>query len=155
MKTSQTIDMIQSPRGEINVTAQSSFPSQFTENNMDQESYSSSSSSSHTQNTESTNQLVWPNPIRNKLHPQILRPLAFSDTLLIMAQSAKTPLGVNPFWESEAKPTIEWKQWFSTLKMAIMVRDSIEVDKLLRLKPQPTDLFYPTLHTYEEEFEGI
>ena len=35
-----------------------------------------------------------------------------------------------------------------------MARDSIEVDKLLRLKPQPTDLFYPMLPTYEEEFEG-
>ena len=71
-----------------------------------------------------------------------------------MAQSAKTPLGVNPFWEQGATPPIEWKQWFCTLKMAIMARDSIEVDKLLKLKPQPTDLFYPTLPTYEEEFEG-
>ena len=35
-----------------------------------------------------------------------------------------------------------------------MARDSIEVDKLLKLKPQPTDLFYPTLPTYEEKFEG-
>ena len=33
-----------------------------------------------------------------------------------------------------------------------MARDSIEVDKFLKLKPQPTDLFYPTLPTYE--FEG-
>ena len=49
---------------------------------------------------------------------------------------------------------IEWKQWFETLKMAIVARDIIDVDKLLRLKPQPTDLFYPTLTTYEEEFEG-
>ena len=38
--------------------------------------------------------------------------------------------------------------------MAILARDSIELDKLLRLKPQPPDLFYPTLPTYEEEFEG-
>ena len=80
--------------------------------------------------------------------------MAYSDTLLIMAQSAKTQLVVNLFWESGATPPIEWKQWFSTLKMAIMARDSIEVDKLLRLKPQPTDFFYPTLLTYEEEFEG-
>ena len=35
-----------------------------------------------------------------------------------------------------------------------MARNSIEVDKLLKLKPRPTDLFYPTLPTYEEEFEG-
>ena len=33
--------------------------------------------------------------------------------------------------------------------MAIM-----EVDKLLKLKPQPTYLIYPTLPTYEEELEG-
>ena len=71
-----------------------------------------------------------------------------------MAQSAKTPLGLNPFFESGATTPIEWKQWFSTLKMAIMARDSIEVDKLLRLKPQPTDLFYHTLPTNDEEFEG-
>ena len=30
----------------------------------------------------------------------------------------------------------------------------IEVDKILKLKPGPTDLFYPTLPTYEEEFES-
>ena len=38
--------------------------------------------------------------------------------------------------------------------MAIMARDSVEVDKLPKLKPQPTDLFYPRVPTYEEEFEG-
>ena len=38
--------------------------------------------------------------------------------------------------------------------MAILARDNIEVDKLLKLKPQPADLFYPTLPTYEEELEG-
>ena len=71
-----------------------------------------------------------------------------------MAQSAKTPLGVNLIWDSGATPPpLEWIQWFSTLKMAIMARDSFEVDKLLKLKPQPRDLFYPTLPTYEEEFE--
>ena len=35
-----------------------------------------------------------------------------------------------------------------------MARDSIEEDKFPKLKPQPTDLFYPTLPTCEEEFEG-
>ena len=113
-----------------------------------------SSQTQDTHNTDSPDQLVWSNPIHTNLHPQILRQIAFSDNLLHMAQSAKTPLGVNPFWEQGATPPIEWKQWFSTLKMAIMARDSIEVDKLLKLKPQPTDLFYPTLPTYEEEFEG-
>ena len=40
------------------------------------------------------------------------------------------------------------------VKMATMARDNIEVNKLLKLKPGPTDLFYPTLPTYEEDFEG-
>ena len=137
--------MIQSPRGQIHINAQSSFPSSSIENNINQESDSSILTSPHTQNIYSTNQLVWSNPIRNSLHPQILRQLVFSDNLLIMAQSAKTPLGVNPFWESGATPPIEWKQWFATLKMAIVARDSIDVDKIHRLKPQPTDLFYSTL----------
>ena len=145
--------MIQSPRGQIHITAQSSFPSAI-ENNINQDSDSSISVSPHTQNIDSASQLIRSNPIRNSLHPQILRQLAFSDNLLIMAQSAKTPLGLNPFWESGATPPIEWKQCFATLKMAIVLRDSIDVDKLLRLQPQPTDLFYPTLATYEEEFQG-
>ena len=34
-----------------------------------------------------------------------------------------------------------------------MVCDNLEVDKLLKLKPQPADIFYPTLPTYEEELE--
>ena len=67
-----------------------------------------------------------------------------------MAQSAKTPLGVNPM-EAGATPPVEWKQWFATLKMAIISRKNIEVDKLMKLKPQPADFFYPTIPTYEEE----
>ena len=121
---------------------------------MNQELDTSNSSSSHIHNIETDNQRVWSNHVQNTLNPQITRQLAYSDTLLIVAQSAKTPLGVNLFWDAGETPPIEWKQWFSTLKMAIMARDSIEVGKLLSLKPQPTDLFYPTLPTYEEEFEG-
>ena len=103
---------------------------------------------------DSENHLVRSNPIRKSLHPQILRQLAFSNTLLHMAQSAKTPLGVNPFWEAGAASPLEWKQWFSRLKMAIMARDSRRVDKIPTLQPQSKDLFYPTLPTYEGEFEG-
>ena len=121
---------------------------------MSQELDRSSTSSTLHNTSEIDNQLVWSNPVRTTLNTQITRQIAYSNILLDMAQSAKTPLGVNPFWESGATPPIEWRQWFATLKMAIMARDSIEVDKLLKLKPQPTDLFYPTLPTYEEEFEG-
>ena len=53
--------------------------------------------------------MVWSNPIHNTLNPQIARLLAYSDSLHIMLQSAKTPLGVNLFWESGATPPIEWK----------------------------------------------
>ena len=38
--------------------------------------------------------------------------------------------------------------------MSIMAGENIEVDKLLKLKPQANDLLYPTLHTHEDEFEG-
>ena len=72
-----------------------------------------------------------------------------------MAQSAiKTPLGVPVFWETGANPTTEWTTWFGTLKMAIMARDNLQVDKLLKLKPTRAELFYPTLPTYEDALEG-
>ena len=73
-----------------------------------------------------------------------------------MAQSAtpKTPLGIPVFWESGANPPSEWSTWFGTLKMAIMARDNLVVDKLLKLKPTRAELFYPTLPTYEDPFEG-
>ena len=146
--------MIRLPRGQLNVTAHSGCPLENSETHMRQEIDTSSVPSTSSSNINTDNQLVWSSPFRNSLYPQITRQIAYSNCLLDMAQSAKTPLGVNPFWESGATPPIEWRQWFSTLKMTIMARDRIEVDKLLKLKPQPTDLFYPTLPTYEEEFEG-
>ena len=154
MQTKKRLSMIQSPRGQLNVTAPIGFSIETVENYMNPDPNVTSLQTQDTNNIDSLDQLVWSNPIQTNLHPQILRQLEFSDNLLHMAQSAKTPLGVNPFWEQGATPPIEWKQWLSTLKMAILARDSIEVDKLLKLKPQPTDLFYPTLPTYEAEFEG-
>ena len=72
-----------------------------------------------------------------------------------MAQSSvKTPLGVPPFWDLGANPTTEWNTWFGTLKMAIMARDNLQVDKLMKLKPARTELPYPTIPTYEEPFDG-
>ena len=38
--------------------------------------------------------------------------------------------------------------------MAVMAQHNIEVDMLLRLKPARTELFYPTLPTYEDEFKN-
>ena len=72
-----------------------------------------------------------------------------------MAQSSvKTPLGVPAFWDTGANPPTEWNTWFGTLKMAIMARDNLQVDKLLKLKPARTELPYPTLPKYEETFDG-
>ena len=73
-----------------------------------------------------------------------------------MAQSAtpKTPLGIPVFRESGANPPSEWSTWFGTLKMTTMARDNLIVDKLLRLKPTRAELFYPTLPTYGDPFEG-
>ena len=146
--------MFQSPRGSIDIIAQNSFDIQ----NPDIRDIIDRQNINHidndTDNSDSTNQLVWSNPITQSLHQQTLCLVAYSNTLLYMAESAKSPLGLNSFWEAGATPSTEWKQWFSKIKMAIMARDNIEVDKLLKLKPQATDLFYPTLPTYEDEFEG-
>ena len=38
--------------------------------------------------------------------------------------------------------------------MAKMARDNLVVDKLIRLKPTCSELFYPTLPIYEDPFEG-
>ena len=38
--------------------------------------------------------------------------------------------------------------------MAVMVQHNLEVDKLLRLKPARTELFYPTMPTLEDEFKN-
>ena len=58
--------MIQSPRGLINVAAQSDFPLQVTENYMNQELDNTHTSSLHLNNTEIDNQMVWSNLIHNK-----------------------------------------------------------------------------------------
>ena len=71
-----------------------------------------------------------------------------------MAQTSRSPIGVHLFWESGANPQTEWPTWLVTYKMAVMVQHNLEVDKLLRLKPSRTELFYPTMPTLEDEFEN-
>ena len=71
-----------------------------------------------------------------------------------MAQSTRSPIGVNLFWETGANPPVEWQPWLATFKMAVMAQHNIEVEKLLRLKPARTELFYPTMSTLEEELEN-
>ena len=70
-----------------------------------------------------------------------------------MAQSMKSPIGVPLFWESWANPSNEWQTWFSTFKMAVMAKENMHVDLLLRIKPTANDLFYPIMPTLEERVE--
>ena len=68
-----------------------------------------------------------------------------------MAQSTlKSPIGVALFWEAVPNPNQEWAQWFSTFKLAVMAKENLEVEKLLRSKPTPADLFYPTMPSLED-----
>ena len=71
-----------------------------------------------------------------------------------MAQSMKSPIGVPFFWESGANRSIEWQKWFSTFKMAVMAKENMQVEQLLRNKPTLNDLFYPTVSSYEERIEN-
>ena len=72
-----------------------------------------------------------------------------------MAQSAmKLPIGLPLYWESRANPTKEWQTWFSTFKMAVMAKEKMHVDLLLRIKPTANDLIYPIMPTLEERVEN-
>ena len=72
-----------------------------------------------------------------------------------MAQSAlKSPFVVPVFWETTANAHTEWPNWFGTLKKAIVARNKLNVDKLLKLKPTNAQLLYPTLPAYEDAVEG-
>ena len=63
--------MIRSPRGQLNVTAQSGFPFENSETHMSQEIDTSIVPSTSSSNTNIDEQLVWSSPIRNSLNPQI------------------------------------------------------------------------------------
>ena len=104
--------MIQSPRGPIEFIAHNNFtsPSPASADNIDRPR--SIHIRTQRDNIDSDNQLVWSNPIRQGLKPQVIRQLAYLNTFLHMAQSANTSLGVNLFWDSGATSSIEWKQWF-------------------------------------------
>ena len=68
-----------------------------------------------------------------------------------MAQSTlNSPIGVALFWAAGANPNQEWAQWFSTFTLAVMAEENLKVEKLLRTKPTPADLFYPTMPSPED-----
>ena len=68
-----------------------------------------------------------------------------------MAQSLKSPVGVPLYWESGANPPQEWPSRLSTFKLAVMAKENLHVDQLLRLKPTAADLFYPSYEDVIEE----
>ena len=71
-----------------------------------------------------------------------------------MAQPAmKSPIGVPLYWESGATPTNEWQTGFSTFQMAVMAKENMHMDPLLRIKPTAKDLFYPIM-PLEERVEN-
>ena len=77
-----------------------------------------------------------------------------------MAQSAaavtiaRSPVGIPFFWETGIEPPVEWPIWAATLKLAIMAKNSINVDSLLKHKPDRKDLTYPLEPTYEPSTEN-
>ena len=68
-----------------------------------------------------------------------------------MAQSAMatSPLGVNFYWDKGHQPELDWDKWLSAVKLAIMVKDNIQVEKLLKPRPENEDLDYPAHPHYE------
>ena len=76
-----------------------------------------------------------------------------------MAQSAavtfaRSPVGIPFFWESGMEPLVEWPIWAATLKLPIMAKNSINVDSLLKQKPEIKDLTYPAEPIYEPPTEN-
>ena len=61
----------------------------------------------------------------------------------------RSPLGVNLYCDKGNQPELDWKNWLSTVKLAIMVKDNIQVEKSLQPKSESEDLDYPAQPHYE------
>ena len=72
-----------------------------------------------------------------------------------MAQSArfrKNPLSINPFRErASAEPPLEWNKRAAIVELAVFAKDGIEIQSLLREKPEST---LPTEPILEVERQG-
>ena len=62
---------------------------------------------------------------------------------------ARSPLGVHFFWDKSHQPELDWEKWLATVKLAIMVKENIQVDKLLQPWPENEELDYPTEPHFE------
>ena len=70
-----------------------------------------------------------------------------------MAHSAiaKTPIGIILYWDKGPQPNMVLKKWFSTAKLAIIAKESLQVDKILRPHPTSAELEYPQEPIYEQK----
>ena len=73
-----------------------------------------------------------------------------------MAQSAcesrKTPLSIEPFWKwATSKPPICWEKWRIQVKLPILTRENITLDRLLQ--PKPTHVRLPFEPKYKMAIE--
>ena len=61
----------------------------------------------------------------------------------------RSPLGVNFFWDKRQQPGLDWDKRLATVKLAIMVKDNIQVEKILQPKSEIEDLDYRTEPHYK------
>ena len=65
---------------------------------------------------------------------------------------AKAPLSIEPFWERPTSdPPIRWEKWRIQVKLAILARENITLDTLLR--PKPTTVRLPAEPKYAMPIE--
>ena len=64
---------------------------------------------------------------------------------------AKSPIAVAPSWTNgkRLQPNIVWEKCFSTIELAIVAEDKIQVDKLLRPRRGNARMEYPHESLYE------
>ena len=64
-----------------------------------------------------------------------------------MAQSAVacSPIRVSFFWDKGPLPELDLEKRLSFVKLAIMIKDNIKLDNLLRPKPESEELAEPHL----------
>ena len=99
-------DMLQLPRGSKHNIAQNCFEIYIHDPRNIGTPSTTPKNTPHNNTILTNNQLVSTNKHKRSLSPSILRQLEYSNTLLYLAQSPKTPLGVNPFSEAGANPPL-------------------------------------------------
>ena len=53
-----------------------------------------------------------------------------------MAQSSKTPLNIEVFWEKASlEPPLEWQKWFVIFTAALFAKEDIDATELSGTKP--------------------